>query len=69
MVDDGDDAGELSPDERRQVRRIIEDHARRVWLRDKMKAWASWLAVMSGGLAALKLLWDQVLQNVAGGRH
>jgi hypothetical protein len=51
----------LTEDELAEVRRIIEADKRRVWLMSSVRATASWIVVVLGGVA---LSWDSLVKAI-----
>jgi len=71
MADDKDNIpdNEFSPSERHELRRILQSQQRVQWLWSTARVWATWIAVVVGGIyAALAILRDS-LKALTGGTH
>lgn len=53
----------LTDEERRELRRIIEENRRMEWLGTIIRKTAAWIAVVVG---AMVLLWDQFVRVIKG---
>ena len=71
MADGHDDVPdtEFSPSERHELRRILQSQQRVQWLWSTARVWATWVAIVVGGLyAALAILRDS-LKALTGVTH
>lgn len=59
--------GEFSPEERRELRRILETQARTEWLWATLRIWAIWIAAVVGGIYALLAILRDGLRSLIGG--
>ena len=51
--DDDDDLKELTPSERKKIRKIIEGQERAEWFWSTIRIWALWISGIVGGVYAL----------------
>lgn len=56
--------GPLSPEERRMIRGMLEEHRRARWFWTVLRIWIIWLGAVAAALTAIKTQWGDLIKKV-----